>query len=366
MIAYKNERGGKLMLKKLYINYPITSAQIFFGIGLVESFLCAASLSKYRICDKFIFNNMRGEDLDYESYLLKKVGRRAYKLFYEPYARKVWGQEPSLISITAVKKRISMLKPTSFLKNIIVNYFGKKERNYYYYLENGFECFSDNLEKRINENNCKVLKNVGDFSINIKSGKKMLIFLNAKKEIHVEFEKLISTIPIDELVLKLNPDNNIRVAINKIKWRGLRLVYLHIKGEPKFEGETFYFSELKYIFGRVSIQKRFSRKMQPDNNYTSFTCEVPCSENDGIWNKADKEMYDLCFRGLQEAGLITKKQDHLLEKNFIIDISKVYPVYSLGWESILSDLLGHMADKFPYIYKRQAGAFFALQSRPFN
>ncbi len=346
----KNVRGGKLMLKNLYINYPITSAQIIFGIGLIESFLCTVSLFKYRIFDKLISNNMGGGDLDYESYLIKKVGQRAYKLFYEPYARKVWGQEPSLISITAVKKRISMLKPTSFLQNIIVNYFRKKEKNYYYYLENGFECFSDNLEKRIIENSCKVLKNVSDFSINVKNGKKMLGFLNGKNEIQVEFEKLISTIPIDELVLKLNPDNNMRMAINKIKWRGLRLVYLHIKGEPKIEGETFYFSELKYLFGRVSIQKRFSRKMQPDNNYTSFTCEVPCSEDDGIWNKADKEMYDLCFEGLQEAGLITKKQDYLLGKNFIIDISKVYPVYSLGWESILLYLLGHMAENFPYIY----------------
>lgn len=349
----KKVRGGKLRLKKSYINYPITSVNMFFGLGLIESFLCAASLFKNRI----YYNNANSEDLNYESYLVRRAGDRAYRLFYEPYARKVWGCEPSSVSISAVKKRISMVKPTRFLQDMIANYF-KKDGNFFYYLEGGIGCFSDGLERHLINGGCKVVKNVSNFSIKIENGKKNIIFPDQNEEVSVEFDRLISTIPVDELVLKLHPEGDILEAVSKIKWRGLRLVYLHIKGEPQLSGETFYFPELKYIFGRVSIPKRFSRKMQPNLDYTSFTCEVPYSEGDSLWDKADKEIYDLCLGGLREAGLITKKQGYLLEKNFIINTPKVYPVYLSGWKDVLGDLLKYLASDFPYIYTSGKMGFF--------
>lgn len=352
-VLVKKVRGGKLRLKKSYISYPITSVNMFFGIGLIESFLCAVSLFKNRI----YYNNAGSEDLNYESYLVRRAGDRAYRLFYEPYARKVWGCEPSLVSISAVKKRISMVKPTRFLQDMIANYF-KKDGNFFYYLEGGIGCFSDSLEKHLVDGGCRVVKNVSDFSIKIEDGKKSIIFPDQDEEVGVEFDRLISTIPVDELVLKLCPKDDIFEALSKIKWRGLRLVYLHVEGEPQLSGETFYFPELKYIFGRVSIPKRFSRKMQPNPDYTSFTCEVPYSEGDSLWDKPDKEIYDLCLGGLREAGLITKKQGYLLEKNFIINTPKVYPVYLSGWKDVLGDLLRYLASDFPYIYTSGKMGFF--------
>jgi protoporphyrinogen oxidase len=85
----KNKRSGKLRLKRSYIDYPITSIQMIAGIGLVESFLCALSLIKSWIEYNFLRRNRDGKILDYRSYLIRKAGLRGYRIFYEPYARKV-------------------------------------------------------------------------------------------------------------------------------------------------------------------------------------------------------------------------------------------------------------------------------------
>ncbi|MBW2045877.1 MAG: FAD-dependent oxidoreductase [Deltaproteobacteria bacterium] len=355
----KNKRGGKLRIKNSYIDYPITSIQFLFGIGLIEAFLCIASLIKNRIYHKFVDKDFKREGLNYESYLISTAGHRAYKLFYEPYARKVWGCEPSRISITAVKKRISMVKPTLFLKNIIARYTKKSRRNdYYYYFKGGIGYFSDVLERLILNNGARIYTNVKDFSIHIDNDKRNIVFFDSQKTVNVEFEKLVSTIPIDELVLKLNPTDDILKIVKRIRWRGLKLVYLHVIKEPRLEGETFYFPELKYIFGRVSIPKRFSKKMQPDDSFISIVCEVPCGVDDGLCNKTDKDIYDLCLEGLIKAGLLDKGAVYLSDKNFIINVPNVYPVYFKGWQEDISCLLQYLGEEFDYIYTSGKPGFF--------
>lgn len=355
----KNKRGGRLRIGNSYINYPISSVQFIVGIGFIQTFLCALSLLKSRIYHSFFNTKIKKEELNYESYLIRNAGRRAYKLFYEPYARKVWGCDPSTISITAVKKRISMVKPTRFLKDILAKSLKKTERNdYYYYLKDGIGYFADILEKNLLDNKAGVYKNVDDFRLILNDNNRKIIYSNQHEEIEIEFEKLISTIPLEELVLKLNPPEDIVKIADRIKWRDLKLAYLHIKGNVLMKGETFYFPELKYIFGRVSIPKRFSSIMQPDDAYTSFVCEVPCGESDRLWNMADKNIYDLCFKDLINAGLLDNKAAHIPGKNFIINTSKVYPLYIKGWQKNVSLLLEYLGENFDFIYTSGKQGFF--------
>ena len=345
----KNERGGRLRLRKSYIDYPITSFQMFRGLGLLESALCAVSLIRYRLISRLRRDSRIRENDNYESYLVRRAGQRAYRLFYEPYARKVWGGEPSLISTTAVKKRISMLSPTLFLKEMIAHYTGRSKNNYYYYLKGGISGLVESLAQRVRENGGEIVTGVDDFSLTIQPGLKACRF-RADLPGTVKFDTLITTIPLDELLIKLTPTEHVLQQIKNIKWRGLRLVFLHVKGEPLLEGETFYFPELKYVFGRVSVPKRFDPAMQPESGQTAFTCEVPCSEDDRLWDAPDDQMFDLCLTSLRRAALVTDHQTALTEKSFIIDLPKVYPVYQVGWEGLIKGLLLYSARHFPFVY----------------
>jgi len=354
----KNKRSGKLRLKRSYIDYPITSIQMIAGIGLVESFLCALSLIKSWIEYNFLRRNRDGKILDYRSYLIRKAGLRGYRIFYEPYARKVWGIDPSLVSIDAVKKRISMVRPMSFLWDICAHYLKKKSGGFYYYLTGGIGSFAEALEQRLMGNNCEIAKNVSDFSLKIENDRRALNFTQSGRSNSAEFEILVSAIPLDELMKKLNLAESLQELVKEIKWRGLKLAYLHIEGQPLLDGESFYFPELKYVFGRVSIPKRFSYAMQPDDSYTVFTCEIPCSKGDRIWNMPDHKIYDLCLEGLRQARLITEKQNCIPEGNFTVNIASVYPVYTTAYQKHLSLLLKYLSDNFPYIYTSGKLGFF--------
>lgn len=296
----KNERGGKLRLKSSYVDYPITSFQMFRGLGLLESALCGVSLVQHRDVSRLRGEARLQENDDYESYLIRRAGRRAYQLFYEPYARKVWGGEPSLISTTAVKKRISMLSPTLFLKDMVAHYTGRSRNSYYYYFRGGIGRLTDSLARRVEESGGEIVVGVKDFSLDIGGNVRTCRF-EADSPAEVEFETLITTIPLDELLMKIDPPEDVLRLVRSIRWRGLRLVFLHVEGEPRLEGESFYFPELKYVFGRVSVPKRFDPAMQPEPTHTAFTCEIPCSRDDELWRAADESVFALCLDSLRRA-----------------------------------------------------------------
>jgi len=345
----KKERGGKLRLKKSYVNYPITSFQMFRGIGLLESALCGLSLVRYRLGSSLRGEGRIRENDNYESYLVRRAGKRAYQLFYEPYARKVWGGEPSLISTTAVKKRISMLSPTLFLKDMIAHYAGRSPSQYYYYLRGGISRLPESLARQVNESGGEVVVGVKDFWLDLHQGRR-ICRLKSDSATEVEFETLITTIPLDEFLLKIDLPEGVRRRVESVRWRGLRLVFLHVEGEPRLDGESFYFPELSYVFGRVSVPKRFDPSMQPDSGETAFTCEIPCSEDDGLWAAPDGPVFEMCWESLRQAELIGQNQKALVAKSFSLRLPKIYPVYQIGWDGLIKDLLFFAAQKFPFIY----------------
>jgi protoporphyrinogen oxidase len=254
---------------------------------------------------------------------------------------------------------MSMTNPILFIKDILKHFFSKNDTGSYYYLSHGIGGFAQGMEKKLYEKNVKIITNVQDFELKDIDGKHQIIFsTNVNGKHTITYEKLISTIPIDELILKLNPGKEITDIVKKVRWCGLKLAYIHLKEEPLLSGETFYFPEIKYIFGRISIPKRFSDFMQADNNYTSFVCELPCSPEDEKWNMDPKEIYKRCHNDLIKANLVKDGNGILTEKNFIIDLPKVYPLFTIDWQKTISYLLEYLQKNHKHIYTSGKGGFF--------
>ncbi len=349
-LLVKRIRRGKLRLKRSYIKYPIDSFQFLRGLGPIEAFLCAAALAKSRLVRRIFGAGMIHGENNYASYLTWKSGERAYRLFYEPYARKVWGCDPSTISLSSVKKRVSMTAPLSFLKAVMANLFRSESTSFFYYIEGGIGRLAERLEKRAAANRVLIITNVKNLDLSTDGHEKRAFYHQGGLERSIAYDTLISTIPLDELVAKLGSGGDTCPGSEGIWWRGLRLVYLHVEEEPPLAGETFYFPEKRYIFGRVSIPRRFSEHMQAGISSTCYVCEIPCTVGDALWEKTDNELYDLCLRGLKAAVLIGDDAVQSREHNFVIDIPKNYPLYTVGWEKDLRRVLGCLAERYPYVY----------------
>jgi protoporphyrinogen oxidase len=205
------------------------------------------------------------------------------------------------------------------------------------------------LARQIRERGGEIMTGVHDFSLELAAPQRAIRF-PVGETTGAEFETLVSTIPIEELLAKLAPPGNILKQAAKVGWRGLRLVFVHVEGEPRLRGESFYYPELEYIFGRVSVPKRFDPTMQPESGQSALTCEVPCSQNDEIWNTPAEEMVELCLESLRKGSLIGRNQSSRSEKNFIIDLPKIYPLYRVGWDEVIKSLLLYSAEQHPFVY----------------
>ncbi len=215
------------------------------------------------------------------------------------------------------------------------------------------------MNKNYLENNVDIITSAKDFQLTGDDKEHQINISTALNEnLSFPYETLISTIPVDELIVKLKPGPETSKIVEKVKWRGLKLVYIHINEEPLLPGETFYFPEIKYIFGRISIPKRFSDFMQPDKSYTGIVCEVPCAEGDEKWNMSPNEVYEKCYTDLIKAKLIKGQNGMIMEKNFVIGLAKVYPLFTIGWQETISKLLDYLKANHKYIYTSGKGGFF--------
>jgi hypothetical protein len=58
----------------------------------------------------------------------------------------------------------------------------------------------------------------------------------------------------------------------------------------------------------------------------------------------------LCLESLRKGSLIGRNQESRSERNFIVDLPKIYPLYKVGWEEVIKSLLLYSAEKHPFAY----------------
>ncbi|MCO5725540.1 FAD-dependent oxidoreductase [Robiginitalea marina] len=352
-LLIRKKRIGKLVFRKSYIRYPLKSINFLSGLGLRESISCTFSLIYSRVRKIFTPRN-KNIDLGYEKELKGNVGDRAYKIFYRPYAIKLWNCNPNLISSSAIKRQSAMVGPLTLIKQFFRSLITKNTDRYYYYLEGGVGKFPEGLEKIANQNGVKILKSIKDFRLD---QNKLILNINDSDNV-IEYDYLVSTVPISAIINKLHFKEKEIDLVNSVKFRGLKLVFIHTDEEVLIPGECFYLPETKYALGRVSIPKRFSNSMNPSEKITGIICEIPCSPNDNIWDLTTKEAVKLCYQDLIEAGLLRKKNYKQSEYDFHLNVKDIYPMYYINWRQNVKSILKLMAEKYPNIYIAGKSGFF--------
>ena len=337
----RRERGGKLRVRGAYIDYPITSFRMFTGLGWGESLRCALSLARARLAGP-------PDALNYESYLRWRAGDRGYRVFYEPYARKVWGCEPSRISMTAVKKRISMTKPMQIVFDMLRHAAGRGPKNFYYYVEGGIGELPRRMAAEVEKGGGRIRTGARCARIE-RLADGLRLFLGAGEV--VECDRLVSTIQPRALLGLLGIEDRLTCEAQQLTWRGIRFACLHVESEPLIDGETFYFPELEFPFGRVSVPGRYTATMLPAGGTGSTVlCEVPCGPGDRWWDCADGELIEACYDGLRRAGFLKPENACPLPGDFAFRLGGTYPIYYSGWEDAFEEALGLLAKQTPAVF----------------
>ena len=264
----KANRFAKVFLNDMLINYPIEDHIYQLGADyateIVTDFLSIVSEHKYTT-----------ESANFEDFLLSRFGKTLYKLYFEPYNRKIWNTDLKDVPLNWLDGKLPM--PT-IDKIINANILRREEgqmvhATFYYPVYGGSQFIIDRLSEGLNIK-CKykvekIKSHGGVVSINDE----------------YYFDKLIYTGDIRALPFVFQGNeglNNLQEALSSLKSNGTTNVLCSC---DKTELSWLYLPEVKYKAHRIIYTGGFSQTNNgglPDSSCTvEFSNYVGIEEIEG-------------------------------------------------------------------------------------
>jgi protoporphyrinogen oxidase len=158
--------------------------------------------------------------------------------------------------------------------------------------------------------------------------------IQGEKTIGIPGENFFSSIPLTELIFRLDPPvpNEVLEAAHHLTYRSFVLVGLIINRGDLFPDQWIYVHSPEVKVGRIQNFRNWSPKMVPDPKKTSLGMEYFCTEGDEIWRMPDTELLELAKRELVHLGMAEAAE---VEDGVVYRQPKAYPVYNNDYQQHL-------------------------------
>ncbi len=337
-LTVKKENSIRLLGN--YFDFPVKLSQLFTMINPILTIKIGLDLIKEKM--------NRKEAKNYEEYFIKGFGKTGYKIVFEGFASKVWGN-PKNLSVELARRRSPAKNIFEVLKTALIK-GNDVSADYFLYPKLGYGVICENLSKEMTKNGGKIILNAKALNLNLKEKKvsSVDLLINNRTKKQLPCDVLISTMAINELILLIKEkklSQEIKDALENIKFRSLIIAYIFLKKNKALKDNWIFFPEKEFCFNRVAEQKSFSKYTCPKDK-TVLTAEITCNFNDETYLAPENEIKDKVINDLVKAKLIKREEVY----DFIIrKAGRVYPVYDLDYKKNLNILLNFL-DEIPNIY----------------
>lgn len=238
-----------------------------------------------------------GHDEGFEDFVLARAGSVAYERFYRPYVEKVWGVDPSQLSRSVARQRLSTASPWRSLLGALRP---RAESKGFLYPAGGVASLIEAL-----------VEDCAREGVVIRYG-------------HAVTRASLATTPHDAVIYTgrlstLAPDAG-------LEHRGLYLLHVALPPGTLDETDTWYVPDGRYWFGRVSQPARFSSSLA---THTADVLAIEIPEGRwGLGRDFAREL-DTVMEQLRDAGIVRAKVTPLDARQTWVP--GVYPMYVRGW-----------------------------------
>lgn len=338
-------RLSRIYYKKKFFDYPISlNIKTIKNMGFITTFKCGISYLKSTIVKK--------EETNLENFYINRFGKELYSMFFEGYTTKLWGRKPNEIDSSWGSQRVKGIS----ISKIIIDYYKRifhiKNKNreisltdYFYYPKFGPGELYEEMAKKIEMMGGTILYN--SHVIKLKKEKNNIseiVYEHNKEKISLECHKIISSMPIKDLIIAMNNvPQNIRNITNNLPYRdfitiGILVPKLDLKNETNIKtihnnipDNWIYIQDTSVKIGRVQIFNNWSPYMVKDPVNTMWIgLEYFCSEGDNFWNKSDRELVKIATKELKKIAFYDGK---ILDSK-VIKVKKAYPAYFDSYKDI--------------------------------
>ena len=322
----KLKRENKIFHDQRFIKYPFENH--LYGLSEIDKDYCLNTFLDNPY-ENYPSSNML--EFFYETF-----GEGITRLFLEPYNRKIWKFEPSFLDKQMVER---IPKPPP--EDIINSAEGKSKEGYLHQLyfhypkEGGFQSIVNGLYKKIEEKPKLYLNNSIE-KIKIEKDKSLVVETQENK---FSFNKLISTIPIHEIIKMIHPEppKDIKDTIEKLKYNSIHITCIKVKGDVLGDNFAITIADPNLIFHRIS-KLNFLGENYHMEGYTNLMVEV--TFRPGLKEDMTKEeLEEVIIKDLEKSNLVKKKD---IKNIFTNTFKYAYVIYDKDHRSNTDKILNYL------------------------
>jgi len=342
----RHKRDSWIYSKGIYTRYPfqanthglppkvVKECVLGFIDAKSHPFRCERDLSK----------------ISFNRWILKNFGRGIAKHFMIPYNTKIWTVRPRELTCGWLKLNPKYV-PSPTIPEVVIGALADQEKGFgynvyfYYPRRGGIQKLPDAFGENIRNLNLKTSLS----RVNI--AKKVAYFNGGR--IKEEFQFMVSTVPLPELILEIIEDvpDHIRKAALKLRRNSVLTFNLGIKRENIDHGHWVYFPENKYVFYRVGFPRKFSDNMCPPGT-SSLYVEIACRPGE-IDGDREKKLMARAMRDLVKTGILKRNDEIVVRKS--IHIPYAYVIYDRHRDANLEIIQNYLKGKDIYSVGRYGG-----------
>lgn len=285
-----------------------------------------------------------GREQNFKEWMAAIFGEGIVRYFMAPYNFKVWATPPEKMSKDWIAERVSVVSLEKIERNIReeVDELSWGPNNLFKFpLHGGTGAIYQKIAAKFSDH-----IEVGVELTGARLSEKRLYFSDGST---VEFERLISTIPIDQLVSCCEDvPSDVRRAATSLLHNGVFVVGIGLRGRRDDSRCWMYFPEDNCPFYRVTNFHNYSPNNVPGGESGQFF-SLMCETSYSAFKPVDKDsIVDDTIQGLINCGLLEEGDRANIVSRFLLDVPYAYPVPSIGRDGALTLIHGCLEEHEVY------------------
>jgi protoporphyrinogen oxidase len=273
----------------------------------------------------------------FEEVLRAALGPTLCERFYFPYARKLWGVEPSELSGEQARRRVGARSPSRMVARALAR--GGAGGRAFLYPRRGYGQLWEALADGASRAGAEVLLGAEARRLELRPDGATVTLADGRA---LEARRVWSTLPAPALARMADPapPEGALAAAAALEYRAMALVYLVLPRRRYTGYDAHYLPDGATPVTRVSEPRNYRDGADPDG-VTVLCAEIPCAGAGGLVDAPDGVLGELAADGLAEAGL-PRPEVAAVE---VARLRHAYPVLRAGVEAHLAALERWTADQ---------------------
>ncbi|MEO5361225.1 MAG: FAD-dependent oxidoreductase [Nitrospirota bacterium] len=336
------QRNSSIYFKGNFLDYPLNAYNALASLGTGD---ILTTITSYFDSRMFPTNPV----ITFEHHMSNMFGKKLYETFFKEYTEKVMGLPCSEISADWAIDRIQDFSLGAVLKHAsgIKKNNNSKTRTQveaFYYPIHGPGTLWAKMAEQIKNRKSHIINTAEVVKIHLDN--KGIDFLEVNiegKQTEIKGRQLISTMPLRELIMRLQPlpEKEVISAAYNLKYRDFLTVALIIRKKVVFSQQWIYVNEKAVKVCRIQNYKNWSVAMVDDQDKTCIGMEYFCFKNDVIWSLPDNELIKLA---VTEITFLFNINPADIEDSTVIRMPNAYPIYDLKYKDNVVIIMNYLSN----------------------